>query len=236
MNPEEGNFLGVLFFLAAFAFKGDIPQITSRAMKGGDIIGLLLTGAFLAICAAGFSSSRTVASRLPNLPKDAKFEVTAAVVELKPTDALLAGDSFKTLLDDIPKRSTIGLKLLEANGAYDGLIRAEDKKVLRQGDDFALSFDLPKESDSDTGVNPHLRHAAARVQLDSVDTLHTAEINVTGSSEWYADLMKTNHSTEFGAGIGGFPRCLPVGQSDWIPLFVQPEGSAWIVVSVKQVD
>ena len=208
-----------------------------NTMKYGSSIGLGLAAAFLIFCMAGLSTPHYSVSRLPALPKDKTFEVTAAVVELMPTDALLAGgDSFKTLLNDLPRRSTLGLEILNAKADYGSVVRAEKTKTLKQGDSFALSFQLPKENDTEQGKDPYLQHVAVEVQLDSVDTLKTAEIQVNGAANWYADLMKTNHSNGFGAGIGGFPRCLNLSAADWIPLFVQNEGSAWIVVSVQQVD
>lgn len=204
-------------------------------MRNTVLFGSLLFGLFLGLfLLASLTDGVHIASRLPNVPSDSRFQVTAAIVELKPHDAVLGGNSFRTILDDIPKRRQVGLGILDANDISGKLIHTKTTRILKQGDDFSVSFELPKEKDTATGPQPYLRRASADVHLLSVDTLQTAEVNVTGQSEWYADLIKTNHSTGFGGGIPGYG-CFTVGTSEMFPLFVQPEGSAWIVLSVTKL-
>ena len=79
------------------------------------ILGVSGLAVFLFLLVSVTGGGSVIGQRLPTMPSGARFQVTAAVVELKPDDAVLGGSSFKTVLNDIPKRSRIGLRILETN-------------------------------------------------------------------------------------------------------------------------
>jgi hypothetical protein len=170
------------------------------------------------------------ASRLPNLPAQTKFKLTASIVELKPDDLVLAGKPYATLLNDIPKRSQVGLRIL-ARGSGSA-VRMTLSKIVKQGESFDLSYEVPKERDIE-GKSSYLTFAKARVSLESVDTLLTAETNVTGCTGYYADRRAINGSCGGGQSIIGYD-CFGLGMSNMVPLYLQHDSSAWIVVTVQK--
>jgi hypothetical protein len=184
-------------------------------------VGLVV--AFLIGSLAG-NSPFAQGTRLPNVPKETQFKVSAAIVELSPQATVLAGEKPEALLNDLPGRSQIGLKLLRLPSSSWVTVRGSKSCVLRQGGAFDLSF---KTADND-GAGPALQSVNAHVILETVDKLSTAETDVTGSARWTVD---SRHGE--GSGILGYD-CFAVGGANMVPLYVKPDRSAWIVVSVEK--
>lgn len=167
------------------------------------------------------------------LPQQTSFQVTSAIVELKPDDPVLNGNSIKDILSDFSKANAVAVKLLALDNSTRDFIRVHETKILKPGENLELSYDLPKANDTGTGAVPYLRHINAKTSLVSVDKGLLAEVKTSGNFDWYADLMKTNHSTNFGGSIPAYG-CFNVGTAFMWPLFVQDQGSAWVVVSVNK--
>ncbi len=74
-----------------------------------------IVGAFIFVglfLLAAFANGSSTAKRLPNVPVETKFQVTAEIVELTPNYSVLGSNSFRTILDDIPKRRQVALDIL----------------------------------------------------------------------------------------------------------------------------